>query len=163
MSNRSSLLTLALAALGLAAPGPADAQISGRVIIQEGPIGVDVVFGPRPSVVVEHVRTAPRYEPRPRHEPRRPVRYHRGMTLVELESYRAWIEDEYRYFRRLHPDDAYHHFGWSEWELDAYVDWLKDERKSVKKEHKRLRKLLRDRGRWDGAGRGRGSRGRGRG
>jgi hypothetical protein len=152
-------------ALGIAATGailglsavtsigatPARAQISGRVILEEGPIGVDVVFGPRPSVVVEY-GDGRRYEPRDhrrvRHavSGRRPIRYERGMSLAELEDYLAWIEGEYRYFRRLHPDDAYHYFGWTEYELDRYVDWLNHERKFLREELKHFHKIGRGRG-----------------
>ncbi|MDX1495297.1 MAG: hypothetical protein R3253_14620 [Longimicrobiales bacterium] len=143
-----------LLAAGLSIPDEADAQISGRVILQEGPIGVDVVFGPRPSVVVEYGER-PRYQPRaPRYrervvEVRRPVRYHRGMTLVELERYLDWVEAEYRYFKRIHPDEAYYELGWTERELDRYVDWLKDERRFLKRERKELRKLYRQGRGWD--------------
>ena len=137
---------------------PAHAQISGRVIIEEGPIGVDVVFGPRPSVVVEYGDRRPRLGRRaPAYDSRRPVRYVRGMSLVELERYMAWIEAEYRYFRGLHPDDAYYELGWSEWELYEYVDWLKEERRFLRKEHKWLRKSMRKGGPFiDHPGRGRG-------
>ncbi len=144
---------LALAAVG---PSPAEAQLTGRVILRAGPIGVDIVCGPRPSVVVGYGDR--RYEPRARRggrvvvvEDRRPTRYYRGMSLRDLERYLAWVEGEYRYFRRLHPYDAYHRFGWNERELDRYVDWLKDERKFLKRERKALRKLYRGhrRGDWD--------------
>lgn len=145
---------LAIAATGailsLGSAASAQAQLSGRVIIEEGPIGVDVVFGPRPSVVVEYGdrrRYEPRHHPRARSHPpatgRRPVRYERGMSLVELERYLSWIEAEYRYFRRLHPDDAYYHFGWTEYELHRYVDWLKHERRFLREELKHFRKIRR--------------------
>lgn len=141
----------------------AEAQISGRVIFEEGPIGVDVVFGSRPRVVVEYGRT-PRYEgAAPRYESRRPVRWRRGMSVFELERYLDWIEAEYHYFRRLHPYDAYDLYGWTEYELDRYVDWLKDERKFLRHEHERLtRRHPGHHGRGArGRGRGRGPRGRG--
>lgn len=153
---RLSMMLAAIVSAGLAAP--AGAQVSGRVILEEGPIGVDVVFGPRPSVHVEYGDRRPHYrEPAPRYERRRPVRYVRGMSLLELERYMAWIESEYRYFKRLHPDDAYYRLGWTAYELDRYVDWLKDERKLLRKEHKWLRKRHRGRGPFvDHPGRGRG-------
>lgn len=150
MFTRTLVIAAAGALLSLGSVTPARAQIAGRVIIEEGPIGVDVVFGPRPSVVVEYGdrrRYEPRHRPRVRSHPpasgRRPVRYERGMSLVELEDYLAWIEAEYRYFRRLHPDDAYYHFGWTEYELDRYVEWLKHERKFLKEELKHFRKIRR--------------------
>lgn len=193
---RAALLALAAAGFAGFRAEPAAAQISGRVILEEGPIGVDIVFGPRPSVVVEYGDGRYR-DRRPQArgrvvvvEGRRPVRYHRGMSLVELERYLQWVEAEYRFFRRLHPYDAWERFGWTERELDRYVDWLKDERKFLKRERKELRKLYRggrgydwydddgdddwdddwddddrwerDRGQRGGAPRGRPGRGRGR-
>lgn len=152
-------LSMVLAVVATAAmTAPVTAQVSGRVIIEEGPIGVDVVFGSRPAVRVEYGDRRPHYrDSGPHYERRRPVRYVRGMSLLELERYMAWIESEYRYFRRLHPDDAYYQLGWTEYELDRYVDWLKDERKLLRKEHKWLRKAHRGRGPFVGhPGRGRG-------
>ncbi len=157
--------TWATALVGLmamtGAGAPAQAQVSGRVIFEEGPIGVDIVFGTRAPVVVEH-RDAPRYEHRARHGSRRPVRWQHGMSIVELERYLIWIEAEYRYFKDLHPEDAYYLYGWREWELVRYREWLKEERKFLRKQWK---------GDWEhdgwdddrGRGRGEWSRGRGRG
>lgn len=156
-----SARALTLVAVGLAlttlAPCPAAAQVSGRVILHEGPIGVDIVFGPRPSVVVEYGDR--RYDRRPARtgsrvvvvDERRPVRYQQGMSLRQLEHYLAWVEGEYRYFKRLRPYEAYDRFGWTERDLDRYVDWLKDERKFLKRERKELRKLYRGHrgGDWD--------------
>lgn len=158
MWRHTGLPMLLVAVVTAGATAPAGAQISGRVIIEEGPIGVDVVFGQRPAVRVEYGDRRPHYrEPAPRYERRRPARYVRGMSLLELERYMAWIESEYRYFKRLHPDDAYYQLGWTEYELHRYVDWLKDERKLLRKEHKWLRKRHRGRGPFmDHPGRGRG-------
>lgn len=118
----------------------AAAQISGRVVLREGPISVDVAIGPRPHVSVVRHRA-----PRGRVvEVRQPRRYEPGMSLVELERYLHWVEIEYRTFRRMGEDEAWYRFGWSERELDDHVDWLKDERKYLKREHKRLRRLIRE-------------------
>lgn len=122
----------------------AAAQISGRVILREGPIAVDVAFGRRPRVVVARHRV-----PRGRVvEVQEPPRYEPGMSLIELERYLHWVEVEYRTFRRMDEDEAWYRFGWTERQLDDYVDWLKDERKYLKREHKRLRRLIRDQGRY---------------
>ncbi|MEM7415300.1 MAG: hypothetical protein AAF389_07375 [Gemmatimonadota bacterium] len=118
----------------------ATAQISGRVILREGPIALDVAIGRRPHVSVVRHR-APRGRVVEVHQPRR---YEPGMTFVELERYLHWVEVEYRTFRRMDEDEAWYRFGWSERQLDDYVDWLKDERKYLKREHKRLRRLIRD-------------------
>ncbi len=148
-TTRASFVVAVGLALTALAPGAVEAQVSGRVIFEEGPIGVDIVFGPRPSVVVEYGDR--RYDPRPARagsrvvvvDERRPVRYRRGMSLRQLEHYLAWVEGEYRYFKRLHPYEAYDRFGWGERDLDRYVDWLKDERKFLERERKELRKLYR--------------------
>jgi len=128
--------------------GSAVAQISGRVVLREGPIAVDVVFGRRPRIEVVRHRV-----PRGRViEVEEPPRYEPGMSLIQLDRYLHWVEAEYRTFRRMDEDEAWYRFGWTERQLDDYVDWLKDERKYLKKEHKRIRRLIRDRHR---PGRGR--------
>lgn len=129
----------ALAALITADVGTAAAQISGRVIFREGPIGVDVVFGRRPSVVID-VNRGPRGRVV---ADRRPARYAPGMSLLELRRYRAWIEAEYRTFRRMDEEEAWYRLGWTERQLEDYVDWLKDERRFLKREDKRLRRAMR--------------------
>lgn len=132
--------------------GSAAAQISGRVVLREGPIAVDVVFGRRPRVeVVRHRVPSGRVV-----EVREPPRYEPGMSLIELERYLHWVEIEYRTYKRMDEDEARYRFGWSERQLDDYVDWLKDERKYLKKEHKRIRRILRDRDRYDPRGEWRG-------
>ncbi|MDX1648028.1 MAG: hypothetical protein R3304_12850, partial [Longimicrobiales bacterium] len=98
-------------AVWMATATAVEAQVSGRIILEEGPIGVDIVFGPQPSVVVEYGRR-PHVVRRGHYEPRRPPRYRPGMSLGELERYMTWIESEYRYFRGLHPVDAWELFGW---------------------------------------------------
>lgn len=130
--------------------GSAAAQISGRVVLREGPIAVDVVFGRRPRVEVVRHRVPSRRVV----EVREPPRYEPGMSLIELERYLHWVEIEYRTYKRMDEDEARYRFGWSERQLDDYVDWLKDERKYLKKEHKRIRRFLRDRDRYR-PGRGR--------
>lgn len=134
---RIGLVLVATMALGAQT---ATAQISGRVILREGPIAVDVAIGRRPHVSIVRHRV-----PRSRVvEVREPRRYEPGMSFVELERYLHWVEIEYRTFRRMDEDVAWYRYGWTERQLDDYVDWLKDERKYLKREHKRLRRLIRD-------------------
>ena len=108
----------------------AAAQVSGRVVLNQGPIAVDVVFGSAP------------------------VRYQRGMSLRELDLYLARIEYEYDFFRRMHPKEAEYRFGWSREQLRAYVRFLRDERRFLRDERERYDHRFEAPGR--GAGRGRG-------
>lgn len=145
MSVRMSVFGMALFAALALGGGEVAAQISGRVVLREGPIRVDVVLGQRPRVVVGANRA-----PRGRViEHRAPARYELGMSLYELERYLEWVEVEYDTFKHMDEDEAWYRLGWTERQLEDHVDWLKDERKYLKKERKRLRKLLRDRGRYD--------------
>lgn len=147
---------LSVLAMGVAlGVTPVDAQLSGRVVLREGPIAVDIVFGPRHTPVA-HRRVV-------RREARVPVRYHAGMSLRELERYLDRIELEYRLFRRMDPRDAYYDYGWSREHLRDYVSFLRDERRFLRAERDRLYGLHRpDRHRVEHPGRGWG-RGRGRG
>ena len=154
MTVRMSVSGLALVAALALGGGDAAAQISGRVVLREGPIGVEVVFGQQPRVVVG-VHRGPRGRVV---ESRQPARYQPGMSLVELERYLYWVEVEYDTFKHMDEDEAWYRLGWTERQLDDHVDWLKDERKFLKKEHKRLRRLIRDRGRDDRYGEWRGDR-----
>ncbi|MGD8870754.1 MAG: hypothetical protein PVJ80_04155 [Gemmatimonadota bacterium] len=166
MLKRTAFGLMGVVIFGAAGAAPARAQVSGRVVLASGPIGVSVVFGSEGARRVEHRRRVARVV---RYEAPVPVRYRRGMSLAELELYRGWIEREYDVYRHMHPDDAYYYFGWSRGELRDYVRWLRDERHFLRDEHKRLERLYRAQYRYDdrpghghGNGKGRG-RGRGRG
>jgi hypothetical protein len=126
---------------------PAEAQVSGRVVFADGPIGVSIVFGDRPERVVVPARVVRRAAI--------PARYRAGMSLYQLDLYLERIEHEYDYYRRMHPHDAYIYHGWSPGELRAYVRWLKDERRFLRDERRRLDRGLRG---WERQGRGRGRR-----
>jgi hypothetical protein len=134
---------------------PAEAQLSGRVVLREGPIAVDVVFGPR-------------YEPTRRYRPVRraapaPVRYRVGMSLWELDRYFERIDLEYDLFRRMDPRDAFYDYGWTRHQLRDYVRFLRNERSFLRAERERLYRLHRaGQYRIERPGRGQG-RGRGRG
>ena len=144
VKTRVAGIGFALLAAAALDAGTAEAQISGRVVLREGPIAIDVAFGRPPAVVI-----APRRAPRGRVVVDRvPARYEPGMSIVGLERYMRWVEVEYRTYRRMHEDEAWYRLGWNERQLDDYVDWLKDERKYLKREHKHLRRLIRDRGRY---------------
>ena len=155
MFGRALLVPMGMVAIAAMAATPLDGQLSGRVVLREGPIAVDVVFGPR------HARTE-RYRVVHR-EVHVPVRYRAGMSVWELERYLERIEYEYEYFRQLHPRDAYYEYGWTRDELRSYVRFLRDERRFLRAERERLYELHRaDRDRWERPGRG-GGRGRGEG
>lgn len=149
------MLTAMVGGVMIAAGGATQAvgQVSGRVVLAGGPIGVSVVFGPDAPRPVAYRRVVRRDVPAP-------VRYRRGMTLRELEHYLERIEYEYDLYRRMHPDDAYYNFGWTRGQLRDYVRWLRDERRFLRDEHKRLRKLYRAERRYFDGRRDRGFRGR---
>ena len=148
------VVVLGVVALAMGLAGSAEAQVSGRVVFADGPIGVSIVFGDRPATVAVPARVV-------RHAPR-PVIYRRGMTLRQLDLYLARIEYEYDYYRKMHPHEA-RRLGWSVPDLRAYVRWLRDERKWLREERRFLERGYygweRD---WDwdddrpGRGRGRG-------
>ncbi|MDH3206829.1 MAG: hypothetical protein OEO79_09460 [Gemmatimonadota bacterium] len=117
----------------------ATAQISGRVELREGPVAVNLILGRRSDVTYRRPHGQVVVD-------RRPMRYEPGMDLLELERYLDWVKAEYRTFKRMDEDEAWYHLGWNERQLDDYVDSLKDERKWLKRERKRLRRLVRD---WD--------------
>ena len=155
------VVVLGMVALALGFAGSAEAQVSGRVVFADGPIGFSIVFGDRPATVVVPVRTV---RPAPR-----AVVYRRGMTLRQLDLYLARIEYEYDLYRKMHPREA-RRLGWTMPELRAYVRWLKDERRWLRDERRRLERGYygweRDWEDWDrdndrdrpGQGRGRGGR-----
>lgn len=166
--KRTAFGLMGVVVIGAAGAAPARAQVSGRVVLESGPIGVSVVFGPEGARRVAHRRRVARVV---RYEAPVPVRYRRGMSLAELELYQDWIEREYELYRHMHPDDAYYYFGWNRDELRDYVRWLRDERHFLRDEHRRLERLYRAEYRYygddhyddhPGKGHGRG-RGRGRG
>lgn len=161
MLTRTMVGLMGVVVFAAAGADQARAQVSGRVVLGSGPIGVSVVFGPEAARRVEHRRRVTRVV---RYEAPVPVRYRRGMSLAELVLYQDWIEREYDLYRHMHPDDAYYYFGWSRHELRDYVRWLRDERHFLRDEHKRLERLYRAEYRYydDHPGRGRG-RGHGRG
>lgn len=149
-----------MVAMMVAGALPASAQqVSGRVVLAGGPIGVSVVFGPERARRVEYRQRTARVV---RYDAPVPVRYRRGMSFYELERYLQHIEYEYDLYRRMHPSDAYYYFGWSRDELRDYVRWLRDERRFLRDEHKRLTRVYRI-GYRDFDDRGRGFPGRGRG
>ena len=108
-----------------------EAQVSGRVVFQDGPIAVDVVFGARHPTAVE----APRAVRRPVAVP---VRYRAGMSLVELDRYLERIELEYDVFRHMGSREAWYRFGWTRDQLRSYVRFLRDERRFLRAERERL-------------------------
>jgi hypothetical protein len=131
-----------------------EAQVSGRVVFQDGPVAVDVVFGPRHPTAVE----VPRVVRRP---VAAPVRYRAGMSLVELDRYLERIELEYDLFRHMGVREAWYRFGWTRDQLRSYVRFLRDERRFLRAERERLLVMYRAPapGRRDehpGRGRGRG-------
>jgi hypothetical protein len=145
-SVRKGVVVLGAAAVAaVVGAAPAQAQVSGRVVFADGPIGVSIVFGDRYDRVVVPARVVRR--------PALPARYRVGMSLRELDLYLARIEREYDYYRRMHPRDAYFHHGWSPSELRAYVRWLRDERRFLRDERRQLERALRG---WERDGRGRG-------
>jgi hypothetical protein len=155
MFTRKGVVVLGMAALAtLTAASRANAQVSGHVVLADGPVGVSIVFGHRPAPVVLPARVV--------HRSAVPVRYRSGMTLRQLDVHLSRIEYEYDLYRKMHPHEA-RRLGWSVPELRAYVRWLKDERSWLREERSRL---LRGPYGWDrddhrpGNGRGRG-RGRG--
>ena len=159
LTRRGGVVVLGVAAVALGLAGSAQAQVSGRVVLADGPIGLSIVFGERPATVAVPVRVS-RYAARP-------VVYRRGMTLRQLDVYLARIEHEYDFYRRMHPHEARRQ-GWSMPELRAYVRWLRDERSWLREERRLLERGFYGSGwEWDGRdweddrpGRGRG-RGRG--
>lgn len=157
------VVVLGIVALALGFAGPAEAQVSGRVVLSDGPIGLSVVFGNRHPAVALPGQVV-RYPPPP-------VVYRRGMTLRQLDLYLARIDYEYGLYRKMHPHEA-RRLGWSVPELRAYVRWLKDERRWLREERRLLERGLygvdyrweRDWDRdWDGDRDDRPGRGRGRG
>lgn len=143
---RKGVVVLGVAAIAaLAGVGGAEAQVSGRIVFADGPIGVGIVFGDRRERVV--------VPPRVVHRAALPATYRQGMSLRQLDLYLSRIEHEYDFYRRMHPRDAYIHHGWSPRELSAYVRWLKDERRFLRDERRRLERGLRG---WERDGRGRG-------
>jgi len=135
---------------------PADAQLSGRVVLREGPIAVDVVFGPQYGTTRQDQRVIRREAPAP-------ARYREGMSLFELERYLERIEYEYDTYRRMDSRDAYYYLGWTRDQLRDYVHFLRDERGRLRAEKRRVERLVRaEQRRFERPGRGRG-RGRGRG
>lgn len=145
MSTRRGVVVKGVVALGAAAmvaglAGRVEAQVSGRVVFADGPIGVSVVFGERPAPVVLPGRVVYRSAP--------VARYRAGMTLRQLDLYLARIEYEYDFYRKMHPREA-RRLGWSVPELRHHVRWLKDERRWLREERARL---TRDYGAygWDG-------------
>jgi len=134
MSTRKGVVVKGVVVMGMAAlaaglASPAEAQVSGRLVFADGPIGVSLVFGERPAPVVLPGRVA--YRPAP------PLRYGRGMSLRQLDLYLARIEHEYALYRRMHPHEA-RRLGWSVSELRHYVRWLRDERSWLREERARL-------------------------
>lgn len=115
---------------------PASAQVSGRVVLDEGPIAVDIVFGPRRDAVIRHPRVVRRVEPEI-------VRYRPGMSLWQLERYLDRIEYEYSLYGHMSPVRAAYELGWSRAQLHTYVRWLKDERRFLRAERARLERLQR--------------------
>jgi hypothetical protein len=148
------VVVLGVAGLTVALAGSAEAQVSGRVVYADGPIGLSIVFGDRPAAATVPARVV-HYAPRP-------AIYRRGMTLRHLDLYLARIEHEYDFYRKMHPHEA-RRLGWSMPELRAYVRWLRDERRWLREERRRFergyygweRDWDRDQGR-DRPGRGRG-------
>ena len=130
MSNRAWSGLMGAALMMALAGAPVAAQVSGRVVLREGPIAVDVVFGQRYEAVRHH-RPVRRVAPLP-------VRYRAGMSLWQLERYLERIELEYDLFRRMDPRDAYYDYGWTRRELRAYVRFLRDERSFLRAERDRL-------------------------
>lgn len=153
ITRASTGLAAAITIVALGAT-PTEAQLSGRVVVRDGPIAVDVVFGPEYRAAGHD---------RPEHRGAYlPVRYRRGMSLWALERYLDRIEYEYRLFRQMDPRDAYYAYGWSSEQLRDYVRFLRDERRFLRAEREWLRRPHRfDRDRPGHPGRGGGGRGRG--
>lgn len=146
MSTRKGVVVLGVAALAaVMGVGPVEAQVSGRVVFADGPVGVSIVFGDRPARVAVPARVLRRVVA--------PARYRPGMSLYELDLYLERIEREYDFYHGMHPRDAYYRHGWGARELQAYVHWLKGERRFLRDERRRLERELRDR---DRRGRGHG-------
>lgn len=123
------VVVLGVVALALGLGGSAEAQVSGRVVFADGPIGLSIVFGDRPATVALPVRVARRAP--------RPVVYRPGMSLRQLDLYLARIDYEYGLYRKMHPHEA-RRLGWSVPELRAYVRWLRDERSWLREERRLL-------------------------
>ena len=123
-------------ALGASGVTPIEAQFSGRIIVNEAPIAVDVVFGPGYRAV-GHVASGPR------RRASAPVRYRVGMSMWELERYLDRIEYEYDLYRRMNWRDARYRLGWTREQLRDYVRFLRDERKFLRAEQRRLQRLYR--------------------
>ena len=144
-------LTMVLG-MGLLGTTPVEGQLRGRVVLHEGPIAVDVVFGPQYRQT--RARPVRRIEPVP-------VRYRVGMTLRELDHYLDRIEYEYDLYRRMSAREARFRLGWSRSELRSYVRFLRNERRFLRDERRRLEREWRaDAWRFERPGRGQG-RGRG--
>lgn len=134
MSTRRGVVVKGVVVMGMAAlaagfASSAEAQVSGRVVFSEGPIGVSVVFGQRPAPVVLPSRVVYRSP--------QPARYRSGMSLRQLDAYLSRIEYEYDLYRRMHPHEA-RRLGWSVPELRHYVKWLRDERRWLREERARM-------------------------
>jgi hypothetical protein len=125
---------------------PVTAQVAGRVVIAQGPIAADIVFGARRDAAVVHPRTVRYREPVV-------VRYRVGMSEAQLDRYLDRIEREYDLYRHMDDRRAWVELGWSHDQLREYVRWLRDERSYLRAEHARLERLER-RGHGRGHGRG---------
>jgi len=131
MSTRALFGLMGGMVIGGVAATSVEAQVSGRVVFQDGPIAVDVVFGPRHPTAV----AVPRAVRRP---VAAPVRYRAGMSLVELDRYLERVELEYDLFRHMGAREAWYRFGWTRDELRSYVRFLRDERRFLRDERERL-------------------------
>lgn len=156
MSTRALFGLMGGLVISGAAVTSVEAQVGGRIVFQDGPIAVDVVFGPRHPTTVEAPRPARRLVATP-------VRYRAGMSLVELDWYLERIELEYDVFRHMGAREAWYRFGWTRDQLRSYVRFLRDERRFLRAERERLLATYRPQGpRNEHPGRGHG-RGQGRG
>jgi len=143
-----SLLTVGIA--------PVAGQVRGRVVVAQGPIAVDIVFGTRPDAIIRHPRVV-------RRASSEIVRYRSGMSLWQLERYLDRIEYEYDLYGHMSAAHASYELGWSRAQLHEYVRWLSNERRFLRAERARLERLERASHKTPpGHGRGQGHGGHGR-
>ncbi len=138
-----------MATLLSVAATPVAAQVRGRVVVDEWPIAVDIVFGTPRATVVRRPRVVRRPEPEI-------VRYRPGMSLWQLERYLDRIEYEYDLYGRMSAERAAYELGWTHAQLHEYVRWLGNERRFLRAEHSRLERLERAAHKTHGHGHGRG-------